>query len=128
VVAHGTYLRHWTAIRRSGLSRMGRTHIHLAPGLPGDGTVVSGEHGIAFYRSANGVLLTPGDANGRLLPQYFREALQLRPTRKSQLVSPTLPHLHFCSSPHRERERERLIPPPEVQGGPGFNTCPLTYS
>ncbi|KAJ6654251.1 hypothetical protein lerEdw1_007348 [Lerista edwardsae] len=97
-VAHGTYLRHWPAIRHSGLSRMGRAHIHLASGLPGDGAVLSGmrhdcevavivdvakalEDGIAFYRSANGVILTPGDAEGMLLPRYFREVLQLRPTR-----------------------------------------------
>ncbi|XP_063001758.1 tRNA 2'-phosphotransferase 1 [Elgaria multicarinata webbii] len=98
IVAHGTYLRHWPAIRRSGLSRMGRTHIHLAPGLPGDVEALSGMRnnceiaiiidvskalagGIAFFRSANGVILTPGDANGLLLPRYFQEALQLRPTR-----------------------------------------------
>ncbi|XP_053134171.1 tRNA 2'-phosphotransferase 1 [Hemicordylus capensis] len=97
-VAHGTYLRHWPAIHRSGLSRMGRTHIHLAPGLPGGGTVLSGMRnncevaiiidvakaladGIAFCRSSNGVILTPGDHNGLLPPRYFREALQLRPTR-----------------------------------------------
>ncbi|XP_015272325.1 PREDICTED: tRNA 2'-phosphotransferase 1 [Gekko japonicus] len=97
-VAHGTYLRHWPAIRSKGLSRMGRAHIHLAPGLPGDGAVLSGMRnncevaitinvakaladGIAFYRSANGVLLTPGDASGLLPPCYFREALQLRPIR-----------------------------------------------
>lgn len=97
-VAHGTYLRHWPGIRRNGLSRMGRLHIHLAPGLPGDGAVLSGMRrdcevavivdvtraladGISFYRSANGVILTPGDADGTLLPRYFREALQLRPTR-----------------------------------------------
>ncbi|XP_060116442.1 tRNA 2'-phosphotransferase 1 isoform X2 [Heteronotia binoei] len=41
-VAHGTYLHHWPAIRSKGLSRMGRTHIHLAPGLPGDKAVLSG--------------------------------------------------------------------------------------
>ncbi|XP_061462849.1 uncharacterized protein LOC133375228 isoform X2 [Rhineura floridana] len=98
VVAHGTYLRHWPAIRLSGLSRMGRTHIHLAAGLSGDGAVLSGMRnncevavvidvtraladGITFYSSANGVILTPGDANGLLLPCYFREALQLRPRR-----------------------------------------------
>ncbi|XP_026549692.1 tRNA 2'-phosphotransferase 1, partial [Notechis scutatus] len=40
-VAHGTLLRHWPAIRQRGLSRMGRTHIHLAPGLPGEGAVLS---------------------------------------------------------------------------------------
>ncbi|XP_077180019.1 tRNA 2'-phosphotransferase 1 isoform X2 [Paroedura picta] len=97
-VAHGTYLRYWPAIRSKGLSRMGRTHIHLAPGLPGDGAVLSGMRhncevaitidvakaladGICFYRSSNSVILTPGDANGLLAPCYFREALQLRPVR-----------------------------------------------
>nr|XP_056709448.1 tRNA 2'-phosphotransferase 1 [Euleptes europaea] len=97
-VAHGTYLRHWPAIRSKGLSRMGRTHIHLAPGLPGDGAVLSGMRnncevaitidvakaladGIPFYHSANGVILTPGDGDGLLVPQYFQEALQLRPDR-----------------------------------------------
>ncbi|XP_048368087.1 tRNA 2'-phosphotransferase 1 [Sphaerodactylus townsendi] len=98
-VAHGTYLRHWPTIRCQGLSRMGRTHIHLAPGLPGDGAVLSGMRnncevaitidvvkaladGIPFYRSANGVILTPGDDNGLLVPRYFREALELRPVRR----------------------------------------------
>ncbi|XP_031799507.1 tRNA 2'-phosphotransferase 1 [Sarcophilus harrisii] len=34
VLVHGTYRRHWRCIRREGLSRRGRTHIHLCPGLP----------------------------------------------------------------------------------------------
>lgn len=38
--------------------------------------------GIPFFCSANGVILTPGNAEGFLLPKYFKEALQLRPTRK----------------------------------------------
>ncbi|TEA11636.1 hypothetical protein DBR06_SOUSAS6910099 [Sousa chinensis] len=38
--------------------------------------------GIPFFRSANGVILTPGNADGILPPKYFKEALQLRPTRK----------------------------------------------
>ncbi|XP_043374084.1 tRNA 2'-phosphotransferase 1 isoform X3 [Dermochelys coriacea] len=79
-IAHGTYLRHWPAICRGGLSRMGRNHIHLAPGLPGDGPVLS--DGIQFYRSANGVILTPGDAEGLLPPRYFQRVLQLRPDRR----------------------------------------------
>nr|KAF6468451.1 tRNA phosphotransferase 1 [Rousettus aegyptiacus] len=82
----------------------GRTHIHLAPGLPGDPGVISGMRpncevavfingplaladGIPFFRSANGVILTPGNADGFLLPKYFKEALQLRPTRKPLSLS-----------------------------------------
>ncbi|XP_078144220.1 tRNA 2'-phosphotransferase 1-like [Centroberyx gerrardi] len=38
---HGSYL-HWSSIQQQGLSRMKRTHIHLAAGLPGEGGVISG--------------------------------------------------------------------------------------
>ncbi|XP_053735820.1 tRNA 2'-phosphotransferase 1 isoform X2 [Synchiropus splendidus] len=95
---HGSYMRHWTSIQQQGLGRMRRTHIHLAPGLPGEDGVISGmrrdcnlavfidvpkalNDGIEFFWSENQVLLTPGDSDGMLLPKYFSRALQLRPTR-----------------------------------------------
>ncbi|XP_028272305.1 tRNA 2'-phosphotransferase 1 [Parambassis ranga] len=95
---HGSYLRNWSSIQQQGLSRMKRTHIHLAPGLPGEDGVISGmrrdcdlavfidvpkalAEGIEFFWSENGVLLTAGDAEGKLLPKYFSRALRLRPTR-----------------------------------------------
>ncbi|XP_005988908.1 tRNA 2'-phosphotransferase 1 [Latimeria chalumnae] len=95
---HGTYLRHWESIRDLGLSRMSRRHIHLAPGLAGDGEVVSGMRrdcdlaifidigqalvdGIKFFWSTNKVILTPGNEEGILLPKYFQKVLQLKPTR-----------------------------------------------
>ncbi|XP_028314536.1 tRNA 2'-phosphotransferase 1 isoform X1 [Gouania willdenowi] len=95
---HGSYLRHWSSIQQRGLSRMKRTHIHLAPGLPGADGVISGMRsdcdlavfidvhkaladGLEFFWSENGVLLTAGDADGMLSPQYFSRALRLRPTR-----------------------------------------------
>ncbi|XP_068571055.1 tRNA 2'-phosphotransferase 1 [Cebidichthys violaceus] len=95
---HGSYLRNWSSIQQQGLSRMRRTHIHLAPGLPGEEGVISGMRkdcdlavyidvskaladGIEFFWSDNGVLLTAGDAEGKLLPKYFSQALKLRPTR-----------------------------------------------
>ncbi|XP_063046740.1 tRNA 2'-phosphotransferase 1 [Engraulis encrasicolus] len=95
---HGSYMKHWPSIRTQGLNRMGRTHIHLAPGLPGEGGVISGMRkncdmaiyinvpkalsaGIPFFWSENGVLLTPGDSEGKLAPCYFSRAVQLRPSQ-----------------------------------------------
>lgn len=95
---HGSYIRNWSSIQQQGLNRMTRTHIHLASGLPGDDGVISGMRrncdlavfidvpkaladGIEFFWSENGVLLTAGDAEGKLLPKYFSRALKLRPTR-----------------------------------------------
>ncbi|XP_074023515.1 LOW QUALITY PROTEIN: tRNA 2'-phosphotransferase 1-like [Numenius arquata] len=96
-LAHGTRRRLLPPILAGGLSPMGRTHIHLAGGLPGDPGVCSGMRldseiaividgppgtaGIPFFRSANGVILTPGDTTGRLPPKYFLCVLQLRPHR-----------------------------------------------
>ncbi|KAM4617812.1 tRNA 2'-phosphotransferase 1 isoform 1-T3 [Discoglossus pictus] len=97
---HGTYLRHWPLIHKEGLSRMNRTHIHLTTELPETASsVISGMRGncevaifidlpkavadgILFFWSSNGVLLTPGDTNGLLLPKYFLSVLQLRPQRQ----------------------------------------------
>ncbi|XP_075043784.1 tRNA 2'-phosphotransferase 1 isoform X2 [Mixophyes fleayi] len=95
---HGTYLCHWPSIRSHGLSRMKRTHIHLSTQLPGE-IVISGMRkdcevaifidlpkaiadDILFFWSANQVLLTPGNADGVLLPKYFLQVLQLRPQRR----------------------------------------------
>ncbi|XP_075902791.1 tRNA 2'-phosphotransferase 1 isoform X2 [Nelusetta ayraudi] len=95
---HGSYFCNWSCIQQQGLSRMKRTHIHLAPGLPGEDGVISGMRkdcdlavyvdipkaladGIKFFWSENGVLLTEGNTEGMLLPKYFSRALRLRPTR-----------------------------------------------
>ncbi|XP_052010875.1 tRNA 2'-phosphotransferase 1 [Xyrauchen texanus] len=97
VAVHGSYMKHWPSISSQGLSRMNRTHIHLAPGLPGEGGVISGmrqncelavyinvpkamSDGIQFFWSENGVLLTPGDAAGILAPCYFCRAQRLKPS------------------------------------------------
>ncbi|PNJ38052.1 TRPT1 isoform 2 [Pongo abelii] len=42
MLVHGTFWKHWPSILLKGLSCQGRTHIHLAPGLPGDPGVISG--------------------------------------------------------------------------------------
>lgn len=88
VVVHGTYKRFIQPIKQQGLSRMKRNHIHMAPGEPGESGVISGmrstcdvliyinlkkamQDGIAFYISANNVILTSGDEKGSLKPEYF---------------------------------------------------------
>ncbi|XP_069750282.1 tRNA 2'-phosphotransferase 1 isoform X1 [Narcine bancroftii] len=95
---HGTYLRRWPSIKAQGLRRMARRHIHLCAGLPKDGSAVSGmrsdcdlaifielrkalSDGIPFYLSTNQVILTPGNEDGVLPPEYFQKVLQLKPSR-----------------------------------------------
>lgn len=94
LVVHGTYKKVWQIIQHQGLSRMKRTHIHCAAGLPGESGVISGmrascqvlifidlekalEDGIQFFRSANGVVLSPGNEEGLLLPKYFKRMKEL---------------------------------------------------
>lgn len=90
---HGTNRGAWQKIKESGgLSRMARTHIHLAPGLYGDDHVTSGMRasasvyvyidipralaaGIPFWESANGVILSEGDADGRIPAALFLKVL-----------------------------------------------------
>lgn len=43
MLVHGTFWKHWSSVLLKGLSCRGRTHIHLASGLPGDPGVISGQ-------------------------------------------------------------------------------------
>ncbi|EST08590.1 Phosphotransferase KptA/Tpt1 [Kalmanozyma brasiliensis GHG001] len=89
-VIHGTYTAAWESILESGgLKPMSRNHIHLSKGKFGDKGVISGmrksanrliyidieraiQDGIEFVLSSNGVVLTPGDKESRLLgSKYF---------------------------------------------------------
>ncbi|CAF1418358.1 unnamed protein product [Adineta ricciae] len=88
-VLHGTYRKHWSSICNKGLSKMGRQHVHFAPGLPKGAGVVSGmrasadlyiyidmekalNDGLKFFVSSNNVILSPGNENGCIPTRYFR--------------------------------------------------------
>ncbi|XP_071607654.1 tRNA 2'-phosphotransferase 1 isoform X2 [Heliangelus exortis] len=77
-LTHGTRRRCLGAILKEGLRPMGRNHIHLAGG---EGLPV-GAAGIPFFRSANGVFLSPGDGEGRIPPKFFLRVLELHPERR----------------------------------------------
>ncbi len=83
---HGTNKNAWKIIKDSGLSAMGRKHIHFACGYSDDDSVISGmrksskvvieidmekamERGIKFYMSDNKVVLTSDD----ITPDLFKE-------------------------------------------------------
>lgn len=87
-VLHGTRRMYMDSIRLKGLSRMKRDHIHFATGERG---VQSGmpskcdmvieinmekalRDRIKFYKSENGVILSPGDSNGCIPTKYFKRA------------------------------------------------------
>jgi len=92
-IVHGTTWIAWDQhIKREGLCRMKRHHIHFATGIPGEDTsVISGmrsssdvyiyidskkcaSDGVIFYKSDNNVLLTSG-INGYLSPLYFKKVI-----------------------------------------------------
>lgn len=95
VCLHGTYAKHIDSIKQTGLNRMKRNNIHLIACLPEevDG-VMSGMRnsadtivtinvagamaaGIPFYRSSNGVILSPGLGNtGCIPPEYIDSFLR----------------------------------------------------
>lgn len=88
-VVHGTNFKAWNEIQKSGLNKMKRNHIHFAAGELGSDGVISGmrtsaqvyiyidvhkamKDGIKFFRSANNVILSPGNQDGIIESQYFK--------------------------------------------------------
>lgn len=88
VVIHGTYTKNWQSIKTEGLKKMGRKHIHFAPGFIGEENVKSGmrkscnlfitidaekcmKDSIKFYRSSNNVILSSG-IDGVIPAKYFK--------------------------------------------------------
>lgn len=101
---HGTYHWHWASILEKGLlaggllGPQGRNEIHFACEEPavlgGTRRAISGmrhdcdlviwldlrkaiEEGLPFYRSDNGVILSPGDSNGGIESRYFVKAMDI---------------------------------------------------
>jgi 2'-phosphotransferase len=89
LVVHGTARDAWDRfIQMQGLKRMNRNHIHFATGFPKDGGVISGmrqtsevyvyidakkcaRDNVPFFRSANGVILSPGLGDSGTLPTTY---------------------------------------------------------
>uniref|UniRef100_A0A2I3H915 2'-phosphotransferase n=1 Tax=Nomascus leucogenys TaxID=61853 RepID=A0A2I3H915_NOMLE len=82
-----------------------RSHCEIAVFIDGPLALADG---IPFLRSANGVILTPGNTDGFLLPKYFKEALQLRPTRKPLSLAGDEETECQSSPKHSSRERRRI--------------------
>ena len=81
---HGTFSTCIDSIKKSGLSRMERNHIHIAESDDAKSgkratcdvkilinMELAMKDGIKFYKSTNGVILTSGNDQGFLLPKYF---------------------------------------------------------
>lgn len=89
-VVHGTYYRYWDSIKRDGLRKMNRNHIHFActavfkdavSGFRKDAELLifidvlaALRDGIEFYRSENDVILSEG-TNGVMAPKYFAKVV-----------------------------------------------------
>nr|CAB3220630.1 protein argonaute-2 [Phallusia mammillata] len=104
-VVHGTSLTAWQTIKKEGLKRMTRTHIHFAIGMPGDEDVLSGmrntsdvvirlnlakalEDGLKFFISSNRVILSEGDNKGRIHPKFFDFVMKYYPRQKLNFEVP----------------------------------------
>eukprot|EP01127_Copromyxa_protea_P009328 TRINITY_DN2194_c0_g1_i2.p1 TRINITY_DN2194_c0_g1~~TRINITY_DN2194_c0_g1_i2.p1 ORF type:complete len:211 (+),score=30.60 TRINITY_DN2194_c0_g1_i2:115-747(+) len=95
VAIHGTYFDAWKIIKKDGLSRMGRNHIHFAIGQYGSAAVISGmrgnsqvliyldteallKDGLPLLISQNQVVLSPGNADGKIPVKYFKYVLNTK--------------------------------------------------
>jgi len=85
-IIHGTTLKAWESIMKTGLNKMKRNHIHMAKGefgkaksgarfsseviitIDGNGAI---QDGIKFFESDNGVILSSGNYKGIIEPKYF---------------------------------------------------------
>lgn len=84
-VVHSTFRKNYNLIKKSGLCRMSRNHIHFAKsknvssGIRKNAEVFiyvniksAMEDGIRFYESSNGVILSPGIGDEGIIPtKYF---------------------------------------------------------
>lgn len=92
-VIHGTFYDRISSIKQKGLHRMGRNHIHFAPGTLQEGCITMRANvdiyiyinlekalkdGILFFRSSNNVLLSSGDKDGFIKPQYFLKIIDVK--------------------------------------------------
>ena len=92
-VVHGSYNSCLKSIKERGLSKMGRTHIHLGMNVPESGVVISGmrkscevilfvnileaiKDGYTFTLSDNRVILTPGNDSGFLPVKYISKIVE----------------------------------------------------
>lgn len=89
VCVHGTYKEYLESIKKEGLKRMSRNHVHFATGYFMQDGVISGvrhdsevfihmdvskylNDGMKLYRSENGVILAEG-RDGVVPPEYFAD-------------------------------------------------------
>lgn len=84
VVIHSTYMKNWPEIQKNGLSRMKRNHIFFLdkpdPNIRKNANVYvyidvakAVASGLKFFRSINGNILSPGDENGIIKTNFFKE-------------------------------------------------------
>ena len=141
VCCHGTYRQNWHDIKRNGLKRFNRKHIHFATLSPEHGETISGvratceilifldvrkflKDGGKLYLSLNNVLLTPG-FDGVVPPQYFRSAQQIWPAKVELWPEPVFftqtdatsheplrPRAHLNASGTPARADTQLTDPP----------------
>ncbi|KAJ2319431.1 tRNA 2'-phosphotransferase [Coemansia sp. RSA 2681] len=94
-IVHGTMRSKVALIQETGLSRMNRTHIHFAKGLPSEAGIISGMRntadafiyidiaravadGIEFYQSENGVTLSKGLNDSGIIPAKYFERIEYK--------------------------------------------------
>ncbi|CAK7271616.1 tRNA 2'-phosphotransferase [Sporothrix epigloea] len=133
LVCHGTFLAFWLAIETSGgLRRMTRNHVHCGclemdegglvdragrpiPGLRRDAQVLvfldvrralREDPTLKWWRAANGVVLTEGDANGVVPTRFFRRVVL---SKEGEKLLPKKGGLEATNSPFVLWEEGRKI-------------------